>query len=221
MLWWTRDFYSLIVVHRYPVRAHSCLQYLQQFLTIQESFSLQLDSSLVKMQQQRQEFIKAIDSLNPSDTTKGSPARPMQGVCTQLTTTTTSPKTIITASSQSHSIAPPTNSNTKKRSFESTIDPPLPDIQENAVVTEDLVNLIVAQRVALSKHTDDFGIPAYTTDTRNGVSLVSLDFFHRQCWNNTYLCFVFDSVGVLQRYVRYDTSRGSVGVSPFAQLRSV
>lgn len=52
-------------VLRYPGRAHSCLQYLQQFLALQEQRAVQQIQLLAMMQQEQQSFRLQLDSLVP------------------------------------------------------------------------------------------------------------------------------------------------------------
>lgn len=55
----------MLSVLRYPGRAHSCLQYLQQFLALQEQRAVQQIQLLAMMQQEQQSFRLQLDSLVP------------------------------------------------------------------------------------------------------------------------------------------------------------
>lgn len=55
----------MVFAFRYPGRAHSCLQYLQQFLALQEQRTLQQMQLLAMMQQEQQSFRLQLDSLIP------------------------------------------------------------------------------------------------------------------------------------------------------------
>ena len=78
----------------------------------------------------------------------------------------------------SRSTTTSSNGSSRKRGL-GDVDPtvnfgPLyPGDPTNGIPSESMVTIILAKRVALTENTDDFGLPAYTTNTPNGVSLVS------------------------------------------------
>lgn len=216
-------------MNSYPVRAQSCLQYLQQFLSMQEQHLVQQHTLIGALHQQQLAFFHTLESLNPVKTNVGNgrqsnalgmPLIGMRPVVSQstppqepntvpnslppfvpgslivstsggsatvegtnqqksLNSTVVSGSTLptqIARSNLSQTQKSNTSSSSKKRSLDnisSDVAVSSAGFSNEVSASENMVTLIIAKRVALSENTDDFGIPAYTTNTANGVSLVS------------------------------------------------
>ena len=205
------------LIETYPVRAQSCLQYMQQFLSIQEQHLMQQKQMITILHQQQQTFYSSLESLNPvrsntprngTPSTRGnfalgqsmfptsaplgsssssSRGAPGAGVASGVGGLQNTPMGQASSSSRSN---PGGGGGSRKRVLESdvvdvsrtpmNIGPLYTGDVANGIPSETMINIIIAKRVALTENTDDFGLPAYTTNTPNGVSLVS-DCFSLLC----------------------------------------
>lgn len=189
----------------YPVRAQSCLQYMQQFLSIQEQYLIQQKPLINILAQQQQVFFNNLESLNPVRSA-ASPRMSMtpgnlrsgSGYATAAAPTAIAPSgrmhpagnnAPLGVASSSNGAIPAGASNgrgaagsssSRKRGLDMDVAVNLGPLYtgdiNNGIPSESMITIILAKRVALTENTDDFGLPAYTTNTPNGVSLVRLLF---------------------------------------------